>query len=114
MHETTNYEQSLKQCCRIRCTVYYLISFSVGQLVIVHPLQDLLGCSPLSFLQCGGGSGSRQDHNQSFEGCGYSRDTHLIGKVEESISPSVAVVHVIERLANPSRLTHLMQEHHRG
>lgn len=76
-------------------------------------MQDLLSCSPPSFLQSSGGSGSRQDYNHPFKGHIYPGDAHLIGKVEESIRPSVAAVHLIERLAKTSRLTHLMQEHHR-
>lgn len=81
---------------------------------MVQPAQDLLGCSPPSFLQSGVGSGSRQDYNHPFKSHIYPRNTHLIGKVEESIRPSVAAVHLIERLAKPSCLTHLTQEHHRG
>lgn len=63
----------------------------MGELVGVQPVKDLLGRGPPGFFQHGGGCGSGEDHDQSFEGCGDPRDAHLVGEVEEPVGPRVAV-----------------------
>lgn len=81
-------------------------------LAVVNPLQDLLGCSLSSFLQHGGRAGTQQDHDKTFEGSAYPRNAHSVGESDKTILPRVAVVHLIERLANPSCFAQLSQEDH--
>ncbi|KAA8589187.1 hypothetical protein FQN60_010532 [Etheostoma spectabile] len=95
-------------------TCRHLLSVSAGELITVHPVQNLLGRGPLSLLPHAHGRGSRQDQDQPFEGRAQPGDTHVVGKVEESIRPGVAVVNLIEWLADTSRLTQRTQERHRG